>query len=71
VAADYKIKPRRPGAYYCHLDDCQKWAVWKGVVAGWFLTGRTCDEHKPFLEAHTREMARDWEPCPCPDACGR
>lgn len=70
MAAEYRIEHRRPGRFYCYMDDCGRWAVWKGVVAGWFNTGRACDEHKSDLVEVTREMARDWQPCPCPEACG-
>lgn len=70
MAARYQLKPRRPG-YQCYADGCEQLAVWKGVVAGWFLAGRACNDHRSLLETVAKDMARDWQPCPCPDACGR
>lgn len=70
MAAGYELKRRGEGHFYCSYDDCGQWAVWKGVVAGWFNAGRSCEEHKPVLEHVAKEMARGWRPCPC-GACGR
>jgi hypothetical protein len=60
MAASYQILARRPGRFYCFL--CDQYAVWKGEVAGYFNTGRACNDHKADLVDVTKNMAEDWRP---------